>query len=348
MKAAITVISCLTLLLMSNLAVGAIGDWKLTSAPRMDPKLVQVCLYQDKSTRGIFSQGKWKALIGETPAEGCNDRLGVDFANGILVVSIPGFLRTGGYLAGRADAYCPQQHQPTGYSPCTSSFFSPSSEGPNYKVFNSGLIGAIGEEAGLFVALDKMKAENLSQAARKEREQYLQAFTAANTLAAIANFETKYNGNDPDNLINTLAPKKIALQRARQRELYASAKTANDYASLISEFSMNDLEGLLPLAKTKLADAERREAAESSKSKKNAELEEFERQIRYCVKMTAQAEETIERENQIGRVSGYVNKAILRQAGETIVMCRENNPKIYAEYQSKGGRKTLTAIGKGM
>nr|WP_315401232.1 hypothetical protein [uncultured Duganella sp.] len=347
MKAATVAFAFVGFFVHTSPAGAAASDWTLKSSSRMDPELVQICLYRDRATAGFFSPGKWKASIGEVAPEGCAEWLGADLVNQVLVVSVPGFSQPGGYLAGRADAYCPENQVPHEYSACTSSFFGTSSDSANYRIFHSSAVGAIGEEAGLFITLEKMRADNMAEAPRKEREAYLRAFENATTLSAMAQFEKTYQGHDPDRLIETLAPKKEALQRTRQRELYASAKTAKDYGAFIAEYATSDLEKLTPSAKTKLADAERREVMESESLKKRAELVEFERQIRYCASMTARAQDAIERENKIAQVSGYVNKSILRQAGETIVMCREHNPKIYAEYRKKGGLKTLAAIGNG-
>lgn len=340
----------------TGMAIAATSDWKLQTVLRigskqapvwMDSNLVQVCLYRDKATAGLFSKGKWKASFGDAPPEGCEDRLSADLDSQILYLSVSDFLRTGGSLAGKADAYCPPNQVPRGYSPCTSNFFVQSNESPNYRNFSSRAVGSIGEEAGVFVTLDKMRADKQAEASRKEREAYLRAFEEATTLDAVEQFEKRYQGQDPDGLINILAPKKEALQRAQQRDQFASAKSAKDFSAFIAAYGTNDLEGLVPSAKTKLAESERREAIQSEALKKQNELDEMERQIRYCVNMTARAQDAIDRENKIGQVSGYVNKKILREAGETIVMCRENNPKIYAEYRKKGGIKTLSSIGGG-
>lgn len=340
----------------TGLAIAAASDWKLQTVVKFgskqeqiwtDSNLVQVCLYRDKATASFFSKGKWKASFSDVPSEGCDDRLSADLTKQILYLSIPGFLRQGGYLAGKADAYCPSNRVHQGYSPCTSSFFVPSSEGGNYRNFSSGAVGSIGEEAGLFFSLEKMRADNLAEAARKEREAYLRAFEDTTTLNEIEQFEKRYQGQDPDGLIKALAQKKESLQRAQQKDLFASAKSAKDFATFIATYDTNDLEGLIPSAKIKLAESERREAIQSAALKKQSELDEMERQIRYCVNVTARAQDAIERENKIGQVSGYVNKKILREAGETIVMCRENNPRIYAEYRRKGGVKTLSSIGGG-
>lgn len=335
-------------------AVAAASDWKLATVTRFgtqqgqvgtDSNIVKICLYRDKATAGFFSLGKWKASFGDVPSEVCEDRINADLTKQILYLSIPDFLRQGGYLAGRADAYCPSNRVFTRYSACTSSFFVPSGEGGNYRNFSSNAVVSIGEEAGLFVTLEKMRTDNLAESARKEREEYLRTFENATTLNAIELFEKRYQGQDPDGLIKTLAPKKEALQRGQQLDQYASAKSAKDFAAFIATYDTNDLEGLIPTARIKLAESSQREAIQSDALKKQVELDEMERQIRYCVNMTARAKDAIERENKIGQVSGYVNKKILREAGETIVMCRENNPRIYAEYRKKGGTKSLPAIG---
>ena len=73
-------------------------------------------------------------------------------------------------------------------------------------------------------------------------------------------------------------------------------------------------------------------------------LVEYERQIIWCKRRTEAAREVIAREEEIGRISGFVNKKIMREAGESIVSCASNNPKLFAEYKQLGGRRTYQEL----
>ncbi len=71
-----------------------------------------------------------------------------------------------------------------------------------------------------------------------------------------------------------------------------------------------------------------------------------ERTILRCFGEIKQAHEVIRREKEIGDVTGYINTARMHQAGEIIVTCQERIPKLYKEYQSLGGTKTLQELNK--
>lgn len=343
------------LIIYTSIAIAATNDWKVHTVFKigskqeqvwMDPNLIQICIYRDKTTSSFFSNGNWKATFGHAPSDICEDRLTADLINQILYLSIPNFLRQGGYLVGRADAYCPSNITRSEYSACTSNFFVKSSESVNYRNFNLNALYLIGEEAGLFVNLDKMRATKLAEIERRKHDIYLQEFKDATTINSIEQFENRYANEDPDGLIKYLAQRKETLQRDQQRKRYESAKSAKDYSDFIATYGTNDLEGLVPSAIIKKSESEKREAIESEVLKKQSQLSELEGQILHCLNITNQAKTSIERENKIGQVSGYVNKKVLREAGEVIVMCQENIPKIYAEYRKKGGLKTLSSIRK--
>lgn len=146
------------------------------------------------------------------------------------------------------------------------------------------------------------------------------------------------------------------------RSLFKDAKTSTELSLAISKYDGNDPDNLLPDARARLvvaivrereaaAQAEREkeaEAARAAKAKEEAEHQEelarLERVIAFCKTQTSAANETIRRENEIAKVSGYVNKRALYEAGDMIVTCQGEIPKRYTEYKRKGGKKPLSAI----
>lgn len=196
-------------------------------------------------------------------------------------------------------------------------------------------------------------------AAEKARQDYLSAYEAAKSLPLINEFETRYAGNDPDGLIPKLASLKSQLEHQDYFDSLAQADTADKLAAFIAKYENNDPSGIVPAAKKRLSQLQKQEQAEQERrnremiaeqerrnleiiaAQKHRELENLASRIVWCNHQTLSAHQTIDREREIGQVSGYENKLLLRQAGEIIVGCRDSVGRDYDAYRKKGGMKNL-------
>lgn len=186
---------------------------------------------------------------------------------------------------------------------------------------------------------------------RNDLSIYLEAYQQATTLELIQKFEAAYANNDTDGLIAKLARTKSQLELQKYRDRFAAAKTAKEFSSFVEDYDGKDSDKLIPEARLKLAEIERNEAVERAAALKQAEAErrqselnKLERQIAWCKSQSSMAQKAINRENEIGSVSGYVNTDRLHQAGEIIVSCKDNISKSYKEYRQRGGIKPLASI----
>jgi hypothetical protein len=73
-------------------------------------------------------------------------------------------------------------------------------------------------------------------------------------------------------------------------------------------------------------------------------MQELERQIVLCKRSSEAARQAIARENEVGRISGYVNKRKLHEAGDWILSCQEQIKRQYSQYRQAGGKKALAEI----
>lgn len=73
-------------------------------------------------------------------------------------------------------------------------------------------------------------------------------------------------------------------------------------------------------------------------------LQACEQSIRELKSRLASAQRMIDDENEVGRVSGFVDKQKLYNYGQMIVFTRRGLTSEYARYRRLGGRKALTAI----
>lgn len=200
--------------------------------------------------------------------------------------------------------------------------------------------------------VDDGVAEKLAPAKRAyERCQYLVEYKDAITLEKIRAFEIRYAGNDPDGLIEKLAATKRQLKTDRYHQGFASMSEISDLEAFIADYANDDPDGKVPEVRHKLTREKLRVAAEAKKaaeekaaSDKAKAIADVERQIIWCKRQSISAYQAIDREKQIERVSGIVNKMVLRQAGELIVACEESIPNNFAEYKRLGGTKTLAQL----
>lgn len=190
-------------------------------------------------------------------------------------------------------------------------------------------------------------------AARKayERCVYLKSYENATTLNKIRFFEKTYADNDPDGLIEKLAATKRQLKIDRYHQGFASMSAISDLEAFIADYANYDPDGIVPEARRRLASERQRVAEEEKKaaeerlaSDRAKAIADLERQIIWCQHQSISAHQDIDRENRIGLVSGYVDKLVLRRAGERIVSCNESIPNNFAEYKRLGGTKRLADL----
>jgi hypothetical protein len=324
--------------------VATAPEWHISPLNNPSAMHAQICLYRDKATAGIFSSGDWKAEILQTQLVDCAERMTADLDQRLVYLDVPGTWQQGLYLAGRADAFCPDNFPSHEYSPCTSYFFA-SADG-DYRTISFDRIKEMIKESGLVALLDieRQNWEQKKQDANVGRVAYLAAYEQAMTLEDIRKFETTYESNDPDGLIEKLADKKAKLELQECRDRFTSAKTSQDYASFIADYKGKDPANLVPEAQRKLTEIEKIEVDKTEAAQRQTKLEELEFQIAWCKDQTEMAQSAIKREKEIGSVSGYVNTSALHQAGEIIVSCKASISNSYAEYHRLGGMKKLASI----
>lgn len=92
------------------------------------------------------------------------------------------------------------------------------------------------------------------------------------------------------------------------------------------------------------ADREAQQRAWEDAQPKLTPLQASEQSIRSLKARIASAQRMIDEENEVGRVSGFVNKQKLYSYGQMIVFTRRGLASEYAKYRRLGGRKALSAI----
>lgn len=332
-------------------AGGAINpEWEMTLQESDSSDVEIVCLYRDKASAGLFSKGNWKAELGPYLKEECVEMLDAKLEQRTLFLHfVSRNWQRGNYDANKADVYCNSNYAQNAYG-CYSEFFV-DVDGFAFRAISPERVDSIIKESGLIALLEKRRTKRQREKEEAKQAVYLEAYKQATTLELIHKFEVTYAGNDTDELIIKLAEKKSQLEQQKYRDRFASAKTAKDFLLFIADYDGRDIDGLVPEARLRLAEIERNEAAERDAVLKQAEanrlqteLNKLERQIVWCKNQSSMAQKAINRENEIGSVSGYVNTDRLHQAGEIIVYCKDSISKSYAEYKQRGGVRPLAAL----
>lgn len=114
-------------------------------------------------------------------------------------------------------------------------------------------------------------------AAEKSRKDYLAAYANATTLSLLNDFESRYRGNDPDSLIEKLAPRRNELQYKQYRDDFSNAKTSGELSRFISAYERDDRDRLIPEAKKRysaalVSEEKIRETASSQEKARQDEL----------------------------------------------------------------------------
>ena len=337
-------------------------------------RLTKVCMYRDKATSGFFTRGDWKAAINPAEQELCQEVLFADIFAKVLYLEAPLMRSSGTFLAGQQYIHCTPDNgrgesslcsparpmycknsgveaKPSGYDACSSEFFAPYDANPRFRFLQASKISQVIRESNLLATIDQYVAYKAKQAAEAEVAMYHSAFDNAKTLESIRTFESRYAGNDPEGLIAKLAAIKRTLQIEEYRQRFALMRSVGEIESFISDYKGDDPDTKLPEARRRLAEEQqkviaekKRIADENSENEKMKRLSDLEREIIWCHRKSIDAQEAIDRENRIGHVSGYVDKTILRRAGEIIVSCDESIPKKFLEYKRLGGPKQMAEM----
>lgn len=338
-------------------------------------RLVKVCMYRDPATAGLFTRGDWKTAINPTDKRLCREVLFADLSDKVLYLEAAVRQSTGAFMAGQQYIHCSPEDERgeqsnlcsparpsycrnpeleakwSGYNACASEFFVPYEGNPRFKSLQLSTVATTVRESNVLALLGQYEIDQAQQKAAEALQAYRTAFDNATTLTDIQAFETRYASNDPDGLIPKLAERKRSLQVQEYRQRFDVMQTENEIEEFIADYANDDPDNKLPQARRLLAEAKNRAALEAKKAagrkaeeERVQQLDNLERQIIWCKRQTAAARSAIERENQIGRVSGYVNKLALRRAGEIIVNCEESIPRHYAEYRKLGGKRTLADL----
>ncbi len=328
------------------------------SQPAQSAKLLKTCLYRDKSSAGLFSRGEWRAAVAPADEALCQEVLYADLDGKVLSLRAPLMQSTGQFLQGELYIHCTSSGGTVGTGatgegdPCSSEFFAPYPANPRYRVLRRAAVSEAVQQSNLVAALEQHKAHQLKEQEQQALAQYRREFEAAKrSLAAIKAFEDRYAGNDPENLIPQLSGVKRELWLAEYRTRFDTMQGVAAIEAFIADYQGDDPDGKIGLAKVRLEEAQRTaqahaqaQEAEKAAQQKAKALSDKEHEIVVCQRETERAERAIAREQQVGRVSGYVNKMTLREAGEMIVFCQEKIPKAYAEYKRLGGTRPLNEL----
>jgi hypothetical protein len=123
-------------------------------------------------------------------------------------------------------------------------------------------------------------AADAAEKRERDKQEYVRAYEAANTLILISSFEYRYRYNDPENLIPRLEPLKRQLEAKQYQDRFADAISSSDLQSFISAHELNDPDTLVPEAKRRLEVALKTERAKQyqdrfAAAKSSAELQSF-------------------------------------------------------------------------
>lgn len=301
------------------------GEWAVVYEAGSKEQTL-ICLARAKTSK---KQSGWTAEV-RTEASVCEEFLRVDLAKRRLYLAVEAAVISTPTLD---DEYCPPFRASTIYTACTSSFFDPIPERPNFRRLNRAAVKQAIETArivGFVEGLAKAREDALEA---EWQVAYERDFSSANTARTIAKFRRTYATKDPKARIPELSPRFISLQRTQ----FSEANTINELREFVSMYGDDDPAGLLPAARRSLAKLEAAQAAQ-------AELDRLTFRIQDCRATIIAAERAIARERQIERVSGAVNLNALHAAGEQLVRCQEAIPIWYATYQRKGGKRPLASI----
>lgn len=322
------------------------SGWQLGHVPRASASLVKSCLYRDKARAGFFSRGEWRAVIQPDASVPCHEVLFVDIPGKVIYIEAPLMKSTGAFLQGQQYIHCTPSPHTTAYDVCNSEFFQPYDVNPRYRVLQPALIADAVRQSGLVGAVEQYVASEEARRRSDELAAYRREFDSAKSLDAIKAFESKYANNDPENLIPPLLQLKASLQLVEYRRRFDAMRDVKDMESFIADYKNDDTDGKVPEARRKLADEQQRLAVDARRmsqqkeaERRQATIEQLERQIAMCERDTVAARQTIARERRIGAASGYENKLALRQAGEVIVACEDIVPEArrrLAEYKRSG------------
>jgi hypothetical protein len=328
-----------------------------------------VCLFHDTPTRPLREPGFLARLISGdnpdalqpirhgwhaklyTPGAQCEEYLGADLDARQLYLA---FNRTLTSLSNYFGVYGANCDDPLDAEPCHSAFmayaplYCQSANDPHclqqVKSPSPPTVLAIAREAGVFPLLELARKE----AAEKK---YYDDYANALTIEGIERFKQTYSSADTALLIPKLEIRIAEIQLAKYRADFQQADTIEKLATFCQTYRISDPDHLVPNAQKKVDENARREQErirqaqiQLNEDKRRSQLAELESVIRTCKGVMSDAYSQIDRENQAGAISGYVNKLVLMRAGENIVGCKREIENDYSQYRQAGGTKILAAI----
>jgi hypothetical protein len=306
---------------------------------------------------------QWAAVVNPKDLDLCQEVFLADPNTKTMYLHAPYAVGEGTAIPGMMHIACPDQggcggpNQPScggsrfksRSSPdmCNSVFFTPYSEKPGYRILQTRMV----QMALSMSNFAPVVAQHLQAKAMMSPEQvmaaYRQAFENAKTLEAIRAFEWEYANSDPEGLIAQLAPVKRALQVQEYQRRYEQLSTPEQLQGFVDDYANDDPDGRLPDVRRRLALEQQKAKAEQEQRAaqlKVKDMQELERQIVLCKRSSEAARQAIARENEVGRISGYVNKRKLHEAGDWILSCQEQIKRQYGQYRQAGGKKALAEI----
>lgn len=244
-----------------NLLPDKLPQWTLRAdkSKLTNPDLIKVCIIYDTSNAGFFSSGELKTIIGETTVA-CKEKLLADVNTRTFYINFdPKADIPIAYNVPKVEVNCSPQIVYDFYSPCSSIFFHKLSEDSRNRRFSGYFFNKVLTEAKTIIALEEIIANRASERKKQLYDQYRKEFDEVKYLTDITRFETKYELNDPDNLIIKLYPLKHKLLLEKYRDDFRNASTASELLQFISTYADNDPESLIPIAEKKLATRKRQD-----------------------------------------------------------------------------------------
>ncbi|MCP3017997.1 hypothetical protein [Cupriavidus basilensis] len=155
-----------------------------------------------------------------------------------------------------------------------------------------------------------------------EEQSYLTAFTVVFSTTAFTPGASRVDDGEVPDFV--------------RRQLDGAVKTASPGSAAAQEF-FRKIDAPIILRRAEQQKNEKRAAEEANKQTPRYKADTAANSMRSCANNIVYARKGIEREQQIGRISGIVNKVSLYNYGSMIASCEAAMPRFWKEYKANGG-----------
>jgi len=324
-------------------------------------RLVRFCL--NRTAPG--SSQLWFAVVNPKELEQCQEMFYADTDTKTVYLQAPYAEGDGTPIPSMMHIACPVRRNCTGTGTgpgscgaakereralpdsCDSALFVPHSTKVGYRVLHPSWVYTALSAADFEEVVGGCQHAKALMSPEQALAAYRSAFENAKTLASVFAFEWEYANWDPEGLFARLAPTKRALRLKEYQQRYLQLDTPEQLQGFIEDYAKDDPDGRLPDVRRRLVLAQRK--AKEAQDQRMVELRakevvELERHIAGCKRSSDRARQAIQRENEIGRISGFVDKRKLHEAGDWILSCQDRIAGQYVQYREAGGKKSLAEI----